>query len=182
MAWPTVPETSILTATETEPPHTLLLNLDKSVGNNKPEPYSWLFKDVPDKTDPQVFNANGDYTIKKTTDTDCSRETNECPTCFSERIYVFYESSPEFEDVRTNFQDYDTIQPKMATTASEAFHVYDDGLDDIDQTCYLPTTASEAFHVYDDSLDDIDQTCYRTTTTGIDFLTDHAVHLQTGVT
>ena len=72
--------------------------------------------------------------------------------------YVFNDSSPEFEDLQTNFQDYNTIQPKV------------------------PTTASEAFHVYDDSLDDFDQACYRTTTTGIDFLTDHAVHLQTGVT
>ena len=65
------------------------------------------------------------------------------------------DSGPKFYDV---LQDYGTIQPKV------------------------PTTASQAFHVYDDSLDDIDQICYRTTTTGTDFLTDHAVHLQTGVT
>ena len=66
-----------------------------------------------------------------------------------------HDSGPKFYDV---LQDYGTIQPKV------------------------PTTASQAFHVYDDSLDDIDQICYRTTTTGTDFLTDHAVHLQTGVT
>jgi len=87
----------------------------------------------------------------------CSSDNESYTFDFHDDAFTYdnTDSGPKFYDA---LQDYGTIQPKA------------------------PTTASQAFHVYDDSLDDIDQICYRTTTTGTDFLTDHAVHLQTGVT